>query len=218
MGEVNSYEKDAIESFKTRQLERNNEFKAEIIKFHSETLKYLEEFQIDDKVIDEFVHVANKLSHDLTKKDEATKYTILEFVRKDLLESSLFGSLFNPHERSTLKCEPLKLQKPNPPTVHQTVRFDQRAFEQQQDPPNDPQATHVQQRAFWCTPKLVLEILKFLLIAIISVGLLTFLFRSFDSIRQSYIWECIPKPILVFFPSYLLVYLCLSTEVFSDSP
>jgi hypothetical protein len=97
IGEINKYEKDTIDSFKNKKLKRNKDTEKlirDINKFHTDTNKYLDEFRIDDKVVEESLDNVNKMIQDLSDEDSVPKYSKMEFVKnEDKLDTRLLGCL-----------------------------------------------------------------------------------------------------------------------------
>jgi hypothetical protein len=86
ISDINNYEKETIQSFKNKKLQRNieiGEVKVEVNKFHVETSQYLEEFKIDDRIVEESLQNVTKMIQELNEVDDPFRNTKMEFVRSD---------------------------------------------------------------------------------------------------------------------------------------
>jgi hypothetical protein len=131
ISDIDKYEKESIQSFKSTKLQRNNEIdelKVEVNKFHMETSRYLDELNIDDTIVEESLKNVAKMIQEMNDVDDPFKNTKMEFVRSDTFEMPCFGCLVNKSTSTTTETSvsPVMLQQnPSPPA---TAHFGRQAF------------------------------------------------------------------------------------------
>jgi hypothetical protein len=114
ISEIGVYEKGLIESFRSGLLNKKASEKLieDVNKFYNKTVKYLNEFIIDNAIIEDSMTKAAKIIHELNDKDEAIENAKLHFIRNDdQLERNLLGSLaFKPVNKIQHQNELLKFK------------------------------------------------------------------------------------------------------------
>jgi hypothetical protein len=98
--EINKYEKNTIETFNQTKLEREhdtNKLIEDVEKFHTKTAKYLTEFKIGEKIVEDSLISAAKVIQDLKDKDIWSMVkTKMKFIKSEAqLGKTIIGCLVN---------------------------------------------------------------------------------------------------------------------------